>query len=198
MQDDLYILLFPNFGERTDQRRDRFWVGQKFSCRASSRISYSRRCNDCCARLGIQNTGYDRVVLGKVRIGRPAPLGVRAVQDGRGPIEDIAQISGHGEGPWVVVPADQNPGAFAKVAIRHIVAILNVELLIATHQHRHDFYGGCDIDFSVLLMAEPLSDCRVFGVQRLEAVQNMHNLHRAVGSADNHNSLNIIYVDDFE
>jgi hypothetical protein len=39
------------------------------------------------------------------------------------------------------------------------------------------------------LLAKPLSDCRVFGVQRLEAVQNMHNLHRFVGIADNGNSL---------
>jgi len=43
-----------------------------------------------------------------------------------------------------------------------------------------------------------LSDCRVFGVQRLEAVQNMHYLHRFVGSTDNGNLLANIYVNDFE
>ena len=35
--------------------------------------------------------------------------------------------------------ADQDRGMFAKVAIRHIVAESNVELLIATHQQGHDF-----------------------------------------------------------
>jgi hypothetical protein len=47
-------------------------------------------------------------------------------------------------------------------------------------------------------LAKPLSDCRVFGLQRLDAVQNMHNLHRFVGYADNNNSLRTIYVADFE
>jgi hypothetical protein len=47
------------------------------------------------------------------------------------------------------------------------------------------------------LLAKPLSDCRVFGLQRLEEVQNLQNLHRFVGNADNGNSLIIIYVVDF-
>ena len=48
------------------------------------------------------------------------------------------------------------------------------------------------------LLGKPLSDCRVFELQRLDAVQNMHNLHSFVGNADKANLLMSIYVADFE
>src|SRR5208337_445340 len=95
-------------------------IGQELSCRTSSCVAYSCRCDHCCPRLGIQHPGHDRVILRKTIFGGPVPLRVCAVDDGHMPIENITQMLGHGKSPWVVVRTDQDCGTLAKIAIGHI------------------------------------------------------------------------------